>query len=187
MTTAPAHPRAASATSAASAASAGSAGRAGAEIRLVPAADLSCYLASIADVGGRCFTRPPWCEPYPLARSVAARVLADSGRPGFVLALALCRDEVYGFAYGLRCSALARCAARPAGDDFTLKELAVTPELCGMRLGLALHDTVLAAAEGGPYWLSTHPAAHAAMGLYRRRGWRVVAVPAPSRVIMYKR
>ena len=186
MTTAPAHPRAASATSAASAASAGSAGRAGAEIRLVPAADLSCYLASIADVGGRCFTRPPWREPYPAARSVAARMLADSERPGFVLALALSGDEVYGFAYGHRCSALALSAAHPPSDDFTFKELAVVPELCGMKLGLALHDTVIAAAEGGPCWLSTHPAAHAAIGLYRRRGWRVVAVHGPGRVIMHK-
>ncbi|MFI6484762.1 hypothetical protein ACIBH1_43055 [Nonomuraea sp. NPDC050663] len=56
-----------------------------------------------------CFTGSPWREPYPKARSVAARVLADSERPGFVLALAVAGDEVYGFAYGHRCSALAGC------------------------------------------------------------------------------
>lgn len=176
-TTAPARPRPSPAAPA---------GPAGAEIRLISSADLARHLPGIADVGGRCFTRPPWREPYPLARGVAARVLADSERPGFVLAVALSGDEVYGFAYGHRCSALALSTSHPPGDDFTLKELAVLPELCGMRLGLALHDTVLAAAGSGPCWLSTHPAAHAAIGLYRRRGWRVVAVHGPGRVIMHK-
>ncbi|MEV5409833.1 GNAT family N-acetyltransferase [Thermopolyspora sp. NPDC052614] len=181
MTTASARPRPSSASSR------GSAGQADAEIRLIPSADLARHLPAIADVGGRCFTRPPWREPYPMARSVAARVLADSERPGFVLALALSGDEVYGFAYGLRCSALALSASHPPRNDFTFKELAVLPELCGMKLGLALHDTVLAAVPNGPYWLSTHPAAHAAIGLYRHRGWRAVAIQGPRRVIMHKR
>ncbi|MER6943102.1 hypothetical protein ABT294_03670 [Nonomuraea sp. NPDC000554] len=80
-------------------------------------------------MGGRCFTRSPWREPYPTARSVASRVLADSDRPGFALAVALSGDEVYGFAYGHRCSALALLASRTPGEDFTFKELAVVPEL----------------------------------------------------------
>lgn len=161
-------------------------GWAGVEIHLISPHDLARYLPSIADVGGRCFTRSPWREPYPLARSVAARMLTDSERPGFVLALALSGDEVYGFAYGHRCSALALLASRPPGEDFTFKELAVVPERCGMKLGLALHDAVLTAAEDGPRWLSTHPAAQAAIGLYRRRGWRAVAVHGHTRVIMRK-
>jgi ribosomal protein S18 acetylase RimI-like enzyme len=161
-------------------------GRAGAEIHLITPRDVARHLPSIAEVGGRCFTRSPWSEPYPAARSVAARMLADSERAGFVLALALSGEEVYGFAYGHRCSALALLAARPPGEDFTFKELAVVPELCGMKLGLALHDTVLAEAAGGPRWLSTHPAATAAIGLYRSRGWRTVAVHGRTRVIMHK-
>lgn len=164
----------------------GQPGPTGTEIRLIPAQDLARHLPSIADVGGRCFTRPPWHEPYPAARSVASRALADSRQPGFVLALAQSTDQVYGFAYGHRCSTLAHLAAHPPGEDFTLKELAVIPELRGLHLGLALHDTVLTAAQGQPHWLSTHIAAQAAIGLYRRRGWRPIALHEQTRLIMQK-
>ncbi|MDF5756191.1 GNAT family N-acetyltransferase [Spongiactinospora sp. TRM90649] len=144
------------------------------------------HILSIADIGERSFTRPPWREPCPVARSVASRLLADSERPGFVLALALTDDEVHGFAYGHRCSALALALAKPPDDDFTFRELAVVPESCGTRLGLALHDAVLAAATGGTKWLSTHAGARAAIGLYRSRGWQAVAVRGPAQVIMRK-
>jgi hypothetical protein len=61
----------------------GPTGRAGAEIHLIAPQDLAGHLPSIADVAGRCFTGPPWREPYPAARNVASRMLADSARPGF--------------------------------------------------------------------------------------------------------
>ncbi|MFD9941239.1 GNAT family N-acetyltransferase [Nonomuraea sp. NPDC059023] len=156
-------------------------------VGLVAAGEIARHLTSVADVGGRSFTRAPWHEPYAAARSVAARLLSDSARPGFVLALALGGDEdeeVYGFAYGYSCSSLAVLAGRVAGDDFTLKELAVLPERCGMRYGAALHDTIVAAAGVRPKWLSTHPHARAALGLYRSRGWQVVGRPRTERVVM---
>jgi ribosomal protein S18 acetylase RimI-like enzyme len=159
-------------------------GRAGTDIRLVPPGDLARHLPSVAEVGGQCFTRAPWHEPYPVARSVASRVLADSERPGFVLALALSGEEVCGFAYGHRCSALALLASRPPGDDFTLKELAVVPELNGMGFGAALHDAISAAAPAQRHWLSTHTLAKAALGLYRSRGWRAAAIQGRTHVVM---
>ncbi|WP_162641697.1 N-acetyltransferase [Streptosporangium sp. 'caverna'] len=143
----------------------------------------------MADVGEEVFTRPPWREPVSRARGVAARLLADSHRPGFVLALARDDDEVYGFAYGHRCAKLATLASRLPGDDFTLRELAVLPSRCGRGLGAALHDTVLEAAGDGPRWLATHPAATAALGLYRSRGWRTMTLHAShgqTRLIMRK-
>ncbi|MEU8205831.1 GNAT family N-acetyltransferase [Streptosporangium sp. NPDC049046] len=143
---------------------------------------------AVADVGEEVFTRPPWREPYPAARGVAARLLADSRRPGFVLALAFGGEELYGFAYGVRCSHLARltCHDKP-GPDFTLKELAVLPQRHGLGLGAALHDAVLTRAAPGTRWLTTHTRAAAALGLYRARGWRAVALAGGERLIMSRR
>ncbi|MFI6908399.1 GNAT family N-acetyltransferase [Nonomuraea sp. NPDC050394] len=160
------------------------AGAVQARILLVSAPDVAAFLPALADVGGSTFTRPPWREPYPAARSVASRALADRARPGFVLALAVHGDEVYGFAYGHRCSALALLASRPPRDDFTLKELAVPPSLQGHGLGVRLHDAVLRAAGDTTKWLATHPGAKAAIGLYRRRGWRTALLHRPDRMIM---
>ncbi|MGW0450669.1 GNAT family N-acetyltransferase [Streptosporangium sandarakinum] len=165
----------------------GSAGAAPPRVRLLGPAQAVRHLPGIADVGGQAFTQPPWCEPQAMARTVAARVLADSHRPGFVLAVALDGEETCGFAYGHRCSTLAALARRPRGNDFTLKELAVLPRVRGHGLGAALHDAVLSAARGGAQWLATDPAATAALGLYRSRGWWTAALCAPhgrTRVIM---
>ncbi|MFC7381942.1 GNAT family N-acetyltransferase [Sphaerisporangium rhizosphaerae] len=115
-------------------------------------------------------------------------MLIDVHRPGFVLVLALDGEQVYGFAYGHRCSRLALLASCPSMDDFTLKELAVLPELRGRGAGAALHDAVLAASSG-PRWLATHPAATAALGLYRNKGWHALALhssDARTRLIMRK-
>ncbi|WP_261808629.1 hypothetical protein [Nonomuraea sp. C10] len=35
---------------------------------------------------------------------------------------------------------------------------------------------LLSASPGASWWLTTHPRASAALGLYRRRGWRVAAL-----------
>ncbi|MFI6294924.1 hypothetical protein ACIBEJ_25265 [Nonomuraea sp. NPDC050790] len=93
------------------------AGAVQARILLVSAPDVAAFPA-LADVGGSIFTRPPWREPYPAARSVASPALADRPRPGFVLAPAVHGEEVYGFAFGHRCSTLA-LASSPPRDDFT--------------------------------------------------------------------
>ncbi|WP_406314615.1 GNAT family N-acetyltransferase [Streptosporangium sp. NBC_01639] len=170
----------------------GPTGRPGAalpHIQMVGAQAARRFLVAVADVGEEVFTRPPWREPAVRARGVAARLLTDSRQPGFVLALAGEGEEVCGFSYGHRCSTLARLASRPAGDDFTLKELAVLPGLRGRGLGAALHDTLLEAAGDRPRWLATHPAATAALGLYRSRGWRVIALHnacGQTRLIMRK-
>ncbi|MER5626227.1 GNAT family N-acetyltransferase [Streptosporangium sp. NPDC002544] len=156
---------------------AGAAGAARHEIRLVRAGQVRPFLPAVADVGGQVFTRPPWCEPYPSARGVAARLLADSRRPGFVLAIAVDGDgddEVCGFAYGVSCSRLATLTCGQPHDDFTLRELGVLPHCRGRGLGAVLHDSVLAMKGDGPAWLTTHSAATTALGLYRRRGWRSV-------------
>lgn len=156
-------------------------------IQVVGPKAAACHLPAIADVGGDVFTLPPWREPYAAARGVAARVLADSKRPGFVLALALDGEELYGFAYGVRCSRLARLTCHEPGPDFTLKELGVVPQRRGLGLGAALHDAVLARAVPGTRWLTTHTRAAAALGLYRARGWRAVALADNERLIMSRR
>ncbi|GAA0951993.1 GNAT family N-acetyltransferase [Nonomuraea longicatena] len=162
------------------------AGAVQAHILLVPAPDLAAFLPALADIGGSAFTRAPWREPHPAARSVAARALADRARPGFVLALAVHGEQVYGFAYGYRCSSLALLASHPPRADFTLKELAVLPALQGHGLGVSLHDAVLRAAGEATKWLATHPGAKAAVGLYRSRGWRTALLHRPDRMIMLR-
>ncbi|WP_326641655.1 GNAT family N-acetyltransferase [Streptosporangium sp. NBC_01755] len=156
-------------------------------IQVVGPKAAASHLVAIADVGGDVFTLPPWREPYPAARGVAARLLADSKQPGFVLALALGGEELYGFAYGVRCSHLARLTCHEPGQDFTLKELGVLPQRRGLGLGAALHDAVLARAVPGMHWLTTHPCAAAALGLYRARGWRAVALTGNEQLIMSRR
>ncbi|GII89262.1 hypothetical protein Ssi03_72520 [Sphaerisporangium siamense] len=153
-------------------------------VRLVEPAALYRHLTSVADVAGEVFGRPPWSEASTTARALAARMLADSHRPGFVLAMALHGENLYGFAYGIRCSRLATLAHRLPTGDFTLKELAVLPQARGTGLGAALHDTVLAAAGPGPRWLATHVAATEALGLYRARGWHSVTLVSPTCLIM---
>lgn len=158
-------------------------------VRLVDAGEIRGLLPSVADVGGQVFSRPPWREPLPAARAVAARLLADSGAPGFAAAMACDGDEVYGFAYGHICSRLAGLTGRASQGDFTLKELAVVPDLRGHGVGAALHDVITRSAGDGPLWLTTHPAARAAVGLYRGRGWQAVSIeptPCGARVIMRK-
>ncbi|MEV4748906.1 GNAT family N-acetyltransferase [Streptosporangium sp. NPDC049248] len=168
----------------------GPTGRPGAapiHIQVVGQKAAASHLPAIADVGGDVFTLPPWREPYLAARGVAARLLADSKRPGFVLALALGGEELYGFAYGVRCSRLARLTCHEPGQDFTLRELCVLPQRRGLGLGAALHDAVLARAVPGRCWLTTHTCAAAALGLYRARGWRAVALTGSERLIMSRR
>jgi GNAT superfamily N-acetyltransferase len=154
----------------------GQAGTALSEIRLVPASEVPGLLAAVADVAGQIFTRPPWAEPRETARAITERLAADTLRPGFTLAAALHGDQVHGFAYGVRCSRLALLASRLPCGDITLRELAVLPTMQGRGLGVRLHDTLLSASPGASWWLSTHPRASAALGLYRRRGWRVAAL-----------
>jgi GNAT superfamily N-acetyltransferase len=129
----------------------------------------------VADVASQVFTRPPWAEPHPAARAVAARMASDAFKPGFALATAMDGEQLYGFAYGVRCSRLALLASRLPCGDFTLKELAVLPDAQGWGLGARLHDTLLTGSPSASWWLATHPRASAALALYRRRGWRAAA------------
>ncbi|GAA1254603.1 hypothetical protein GCM10009677_00440 [Sphaerisporangium rubeum] len=152
-------------------------------VHLVERRSVRRHLLDVADVAQEVFTQPPWGESVAAARQVAARLLADSTRPGFVLAVAVRGDEPCGFAYGLRCSRLAALARRAPAHDFTLRDLGVLPEARGQGLGAALHDAVLSAAAPGTRWLSTHPAAVEALGLYRAKGWRCAALSG-VRVIM---
>ncbi|MEV0611692.1 GNAT family N-acetyltransferase [Nonomuraea sp. NPDC050404] len=164
-------------------------GQAGAAIRLVPADEVDRILAAVADAADEIFTRPPWTQPRQAARAVADRLAADALLPGFILAAALHEDRLHGFAYGLRCSRLALAASRLPRGDFTLKELAVLPPARGRGLGLKLHDAILTAAPAASWWLTTHPRAIEALGLYRHRGWRVAALQGAedrTRLIMFR-
>ncbi|GAA2838308.1 GNAT family N-acetyltransferase [Nonomuraea rubra] len=154
----------------------GQAGAATFEIRIVPVNEVDGLLVAVAEVAAQVFTRPPWAEPRQSAYAVAERLAADTLRPGFALAVAFHDDQVHGFAYGVRCSRLALLASRLPRGDITLRELAVSPSMQGHGLGVRLHDALLSASPGTSWWLSTHPRAGAALGLYRRRGWRVAAL-----------
>ncbi len=167
----------------------GQAGAALSEIRLIPASEVNGLLDTVTEVAGQVFTLPPWAEPRESAGAVAERLAADTHRRGFTFAAAFHGDQVHGFAYGVRCSRLALLASRLPREDLTLRELAVLPSMRGQGLGARLHDALLSAAPGAPWWLTTHPRAGAALGLYRRRGWRVAALLAAEdrvRLIMLK-
>jgi ribosomal protein S18 acetylase RimI-like enzyme len=95
------------------------------------------------------------------------------------------RQELAGFAYGYRgatgqwwhdavATALGPEALRwlPFGH-FEFVELHVRADLWGRGIGGRLHDALLA-PEPGPAVLSTQRDNERALGLYRRRGWRVI-------------
>ena len=57
---------------------------------------------------------------------------------------------------------------------FELQQLLVSPSVAGSGIGGRLHDAVMETVAG-PALLLTHPGAEAALGLYARRGWVLLA------------
>jgi GNAT superfamily N-acetyltransferase len=134
-----------------------------------------------------------WCAAFGLtADDGAARGWRDHGWPAQrrfpgLRFFAAYRDEVpIGFAYGYRgaqgqwwtdriAEALGPDVAQEwIGDHFELAELAVTPAAAGRGLGAALHDAVLAGADGRRALLCTALGDTPARRLFDRRGWRPI-------------
>jgi ribosomal protein S18 acetylase RimI-like enzyme len=61
-----------------------------------------------------------------------------------------------------------------APGHFEFVELQVAPQLEGLGIGGALHDALLAEAEGTTAVLSTEVSNERARGFYARRGWRTL-------------
>jgi ribosomal protein S18 acetylase RimI-like enzyme len=125
--------------------------------------------------------------PEASRRRVDEILPSHAGREGFRAVIERApAGELAGFAYGYRggpgqwwhdlvAVALGTLAAddwlRPGHFEFV--ELHVRPELWGRGIGGRIHDALLA-PEPGPAVLSTQRDNARALGLYRRRGWRVI-------------
>ncbi len=149
------------------------------QVRLVPPHEASRYADQIKRLAFEAFSGPPWNETPAHAALLAARFLDDTTRPGFLLAWVEHQaGEPVGFAYGLASWHLAIHAGHTVSPwshpPFELREIAVAQRFRGQGIGALLHDAVLSATPPRPRWLVTHPAATAALALYRHRGWRAV-------------
>ncbi|HSV65685.1 MAG TPA: GNAT family N-acetyltransferase [Mycobacteriales bacterium] len=167
--------------------------RAVASIRPLEPGQARGLVGELAVLAAAVFAGPPWCEPPAVsAELVAARLQVDSRSAGFGCVVAEAGGELVGFAWRRTAWALATLGGRPACGQppVELRELAVHPRWHGHRIGAGLHDALLAGSTS-PAWLVTHPAAQAALGLYRRRGWQVVRLlsypPTKTRLLMHKR
>ena len=68
-----------------------------------------------------------------------------------------------------RLESLAHATPDPL-TPFELRELAIAARHRGHGIGALLHDNVIRNHSDAPGWLATHPAARAAVMLYRSRG-----------------
>jgi ribosomal protein S18 acetylase RimI-like enzyme len=136
-------------------------------------------IGPLCELAAAAFAAPPWNETPAHARQLAGRMLADAEHGGFVLAVAFLGrgPGLAGFSYGVCRRPAPGSPADQLGfagtQPFEFCELAVRPCARGVGAGRALHDAVLAASGPRPRWLTTHPAAGPAIGLYRARGWRI--------------
>jgi len=148
----------------------------------IAARGLAVALASVAELA---FAGSPWHETPAEAGQMIDRMLGDASLSGFALAIAFAGhgSSMAGFGYGLN-RANPHGTARPSSTGagvFEFCELAVRPACCGRGVGRALHDAVLQASGPRLRWLTTHPAARPAVGLYRSRGWRTAQLYPSNR------
>jgi len=142
---------------------------------------------ALAQVAAAAFAGPPWHEAAPDAARSVDRMLACARHGSFALAVAFAPEGpgLDGFAYG-------RPGWHPAvpggyppdpacAAPFELCELAVRPSARGRGAGAALHDAIVAASGPRRRWLTTHPAARPALGLYRSRGWQTIRLLPSAR------
>ena len=158
------------------------------ELQRVSAEQIDQFRPDLLAVYRAVFTLPPYNEEE---RDIAA--FGESFRqhihyPGFhcYIAQDSTTQRVCGFAYGFT-SAANRWHAffydllQPKGradwlaDCFILVELAVMPERHGQGIGGRLHDALLADTPHRTAVLSTAQHDNAALHLYRRRGWQILA------------
>jgi GNAT superfamily N-acetyltransferase len=142
---------------------------------------------ALAEIAAAAFAGPPWNEADGQAGRAVDQMLACARRRSFVLAVALAPEGpgLAGFAYGLPGWHPAILGGRPPepadAPPFELCELAVRPSARGRGVGAALHDAILAVSGPRLRWLTTHPAARPALGLYRSRGWHTTRLVPSAR------
>jgi len=139
---------------------------------------LAAYLPDLLAIAVAAFTAPPWNETALDATGAGIRLVRDRMESGYVAALARIDEQACGFAYAVSARRLERLATRTTSiaPPFELRELAVDPRYRGLGIGAGMHDALISARPDTPRYLVTHPAAHAALALYRARGWRSTAV-----------
>ncbi len=168
------------------------------EVRRVVADELARFEGDLVALLEERYRPSPWHEST--AENVAqARHLVEASAGGdTVTAIALDGDDLLGLAQGGP-GALFAADLRAAGPDaargwdppvFELQQLVVSPSVAGAGIGGRLHDAVMESVAG-PALLLTHPDAEAALGLYERRGWVLLARtsfgPEHPRVILGRR
>lgn len=156
---------------------------------------LMTYLGDMRAIAVATFTAPPWNETRAKAALAAACLIADSLDDGYLAVLASIDDQPCGFAYGVNARRLEHLATRGTSTysstvPFELRELAVDPGYRGLGVGAGLHDALITARPRTPRYLTTHPAARSALGLYRSRGWRsTILINKPGhgpRILMHR-
>ncbi|WP_190127768.1 GNAT family N-acetyltransferase [Streptomyces mashuensis] len=150
---------------------------------------------AVREVYENVFTAPTWEEPHGAGDAFLDRLARDTERPGFDAVLAVDGTRVLGFAttwitpdpfpagrcYPQVAAMLGSRRARKwlcGGRE--VDELAVHSEARGRGIGAALLAAAAAPAADGRCWLLTSARATAAVGFYRRLGWRQATHPAPG-------
>lgn len=144
--------------------------------------------AAIVRVYAAAFGLPPYLRGEPEALIFADIFARQRSRAGFrcIVAREGSQGALVGFVYGFtslpgqwwhdQVSQRLSDAQREhwLSDAFELTELAVLPSHQGKGIGGQLHDRVLLGLPQRTAVLSTMQIETPAMGLYRRRGWRVL-------------
>lgn len=159
------------------------------ELQRVTTEQIDQFHADLVAVYRTVFTLPPYNEAELDVAAFAEIFSRHVQHPSFrcYIAQDSATQPVCGFAYGFTISAEPRWhdffydLLQPKGhaawlaDCFILVELAVMPEHQGQGIGGRLHDALLVDTPHRTAVLSTAQHDNAALYLYRRRGWQILA------------
>ncbi|HEY0736570.1 MAG TPA: GNAT family N-acetyltransferase [Herpetosiphonaceae bacterium] len=159
------------------------------ELQRVTAQQIDQLRTELLAVYRAVFTLPPYNEAEPDFAAFAESFSRHVQHPDFrcYIAQDSATRSVCGFAYGFTIDAesrwyeffydLLQSKGREAwlADCFIMVELAVMPEYQGQGIGGRLHDALLADTPHRTAVLSTAQHENAALHLYRRRGWEILA------------
>lgn len=168
------------------------------DVRVASAGELARVEADLVALLDERYGPAPWHES-PAENATQARHLVQAASAvDTAVAVALDGERLVGLAQGWPGALFAADlrAADPAAAQgwdppvFELHQLLVAPSVAGSGIGGRLHDAVMDRVKGSALLL-THPDAEAAVALYERRGWAVLAHtsfgPEHPRVVLGRR
>lgn len=158
------------------------------EYRTIDPIEANVRIRELQDVYQAVFSAPPYSEGPEMVDRFAEWIAEESKALGFQMNIALCSDQMVGFAYGYVKPAGKwwRGADRPvskevkSADKFAVMEWAVIPDERGQGIGRQLLENLLAGREEPYATLMVNPAADART-IYERWGWRHVASTKPGK------